>query len=108
MVTVRAFLAVAASSNWEVHQMDVHNTFLHGDLDENVYMKLRSSFSSNAPGKVYRLRKSLYSIRQAPRCWFAKLASLLQNYGFVHSSNYSLFTFNKGLVCINLLVLWMT
>ena len=81
MVTVRTFLAVAAAKNWALHQMDVHNAFLHGDLAEEVYMKPPHGFSSTR-GKVCRLLKSLYGLRQAPRCWFAKLVASLKKYGF--------------------------
>lgn len=49
MVTVRAFLAVGACQNWEVHQMDVHNVFLHSNLDEEVYLKLPHGFNINIP-----------------------------------------------------------
>ncbi|GAA0153631.1 transmembrane signal receptor [Lithospermum erythrorhizon] len=83
MVTVRTFPAVAAARNWELHWMDVHNAFLHGDLHEEFYMKLPPGLVIDHPGMVCRLKKSLYGLREAPRSWFAKLAASLKKYGFL-------------------------
>ncbi|XP_074297693.1 uncharacterized protein LOC141628447 [Silene latifolia] len=105
MVTIRTFLAVAAVKKWELHQMDVRNAFLHGDLSNEFYMRLPPGYSKGKEGKVCRLRKSLYGLRQAPRCWFAKLGSSLRTYGFIQSySHYSLFSYAKGEVRIHVLV----
>jgi len=40
MTSVRCFFSVAIAKGWELHQLDVNSAFLHGDLDEKVYMKL--------------------------------------------------------------------
>ncbi|CAA7037260.1 unnamed protein product [Microthlaspi erraticum] len=77
--------------------MDVHNAFLHGDLDEEVYMKPPPGFKTDDPTLVCRLRKSLYGLKQAPRCWFSKLRDALVKYGFAQSySDYSLFSRTRG------------
>ncbi|KAH9718013.1 retrovirus-related pol polyprotein from transposon RE1 [Citrus sinensis] len=98
-------LAVAVARDWELHQMDVNNAFLHGDLAEEVYMQLPPGFSTTSSGKVCRLRKSLYGLRQAPRNWFAKLAGALKSFGFDQSyADYSLFTFARHDISIYVLV----
>ncbi|KAA3485390.1 Retrovirus-related Pol polyprotein from transposon TNT 1-94 [Gossypium australe] len=80
MVTVRTFLAIVALKNCELHQMDVHNAFLHGDLDDEVYTKLPPGFDTLDPGTACKLRKSLYGLKQTPCCWFAKLVTTLKAY----------------------------
>ena len=86
--------------------MDVHYAFLHGDLSKKVYIPL--GFQGAQSGKVCRLRKSLYGKKQAPQCWFVKLVHSLRQYGFIQSYfDYSLFTYTKSIVHLNILVYLM-
>ncbi|GKA98673.1 ribonuclease H-like domain, reverse transcriptase, RNA-dependent DNA polymerase [Tanacetum coccineum] len=68
METIRLLLAIAANNKWEVHHLDVKSVFLHGDLKEEVYVTQPEGFIKREDnGKVYRLIKALYGLRQAPR-----------------------------------------
>ncbi|XP_019101847.1 PREDICTED: uncharacterized protein LOC109133301 [Camelina sativa] len=97
MTTVRIVLEIASAKNWELFQMDVHNAFLHSDLEEEVYMKLPPGFSTVDDKRVCRLKKSIYGLRQAPHCWFAKLSKALLEFGFTQNhKDYSLFTLVRG------------
>ena len=68
MVMICTVLVVAATRAWELHQMDVHNAFLHGDLEEIVYMNSPPSFLPEQYDMVCKVNKSLYGLKQAPRC----------------------------------------
>jgi hypothetical protein len=66
--------------------MDVKSAFLNDDLQEEVYVHQPSGFAiPGKEGKVLRLRKALYVLRQAPRAWNAKLDSTLKRMGFKQS-----------------------
>ncbi|XP_015165801.1 uncharacterized protein [Solanum tuberosum] len=91
MVTVRTIVALAASRQWHIHQMDVFNAFLHGELDDEIYMQLPQGFVSQRE-KVCRLTKSLYGLKQAPRQWNHKLIEALLKLKFQQSQHdHSLF-----------------
>lgn len=68
LVSIRCVLAVAAARHWHIHQL-VHNAFLHGDLDKEVYRTLQPSFCKEGENQVCRLNKSIYGLKAS----FSKL-----------------------------------
>ena len=62
MTNVRLLFAIAASQSWPLYQMDVKNAFLHGDLKEEVYMRIPQGVTSPSKKFVCHLRRSLYSM----------------------------------------------
>ena len=84
--TIRLVLSLALHFGWNVTQLDVSNAFLHGLLEEGVYMVQPPSFlDSSLPNHVCKLNKALYELKQVPRAWFATLSIFLLQYGFSNS-----------------------
>ena len=85
--SIRALLAFAVSRNMFIHQMDVVTAFLNGTLDEDIYMEQPEGYV--VPGKenlVCHLKKSLYELKQSPRCWNRSFKEFMISQGFVQSA----------------------
>lgn len=87
VTTIRLLLALASTNNWFLQQLDVQNAFLHGQLDEEVYMDLPPGLPHSQPNQVCRLKKSLYGLKQSSRQWFAKLSQSLLSQGYTRSTS---------------------
>lgn len=67
LTTMRLVLAVVAALNWDVQQLDINNAFLHGYINEDIYMQPPLGYTKVQPGQVCKLKRSLYGLKQASR-----------------------------------------
>ncbi|CAI7820490.1 unnamed protein product, partial [Closterium sp. NIES-54] len=82
--TLRVLLALAASLNLEVEQLDVCTAFLYGLLMEEVYMRQPPGYDDGS-GRVWKLKRTLYSLKQSPRGWYKRIDDFLLQHGFARS-----------------------
>lgn len=64
-------------SSWLIHQMDVKNAFLHGDLKEGIYMRPSLGLLTSNTTILRRLKRSVYGLKLAPRASFEKFRRTL-------------------------------
>ena len=84
LVTLRLVIALASYIGWDLHQMDVCNAFLNASLpDENTYMLMPQGYEKE--GKVMRLKKALYGLKNLPREWNLELSRYLLKIGLRRS-----------------------
>ena len=85
--SVWIILAIAAYFDYEIWQMDVETTFLNGNLTEDIYMMQPEGFvdPSNA-GKICKLRKSIYGLKQASRSWNIYFDEVVKGFDFIKNN----------------------
>ena len=85
--SLRTVIALAVQNGLKLHQMDVTTAFLNGELREEVYMKQPEGYAVEGKEElVCKLRKSIYGLKQSPRCWNSALDSHLKEMGFVQAA----------------------
>ena len=97
---------LTSTHGWDLHQLDIKNAFLHGDLAKEVYMEQPLEFVAQGEiDRVCSLRKSLYDLKQSPHAWFEKFSEVIEKFGMQKSkSDHSVFYKNSQVGIILLVV----
>ena len=96
--TIHLTLALTASRGSKVYKLDVKSAFLHGEINDEVFVEQSKGYEAKREEhKVYRLKKALYGLKQAPRAWFSKIEAYFVKKCFEKSvGDHTLFTKKNG------------
>lgn len=85
--SIRLMLAMVAKYDLELEQLDVKTAFLHGKLEETIYMRQPEGYAEKwNEGNVCLLQKSLYGLKQSPRQWYKRFDDFITGNQFMRSS----------------------
>jgi hypothetical protein len=108
LVTICLVLFMAISQGWSLPQLDVHNAFLNGVLEENVYMRQPLGYQNkDLPHHICKLDKAIYGLKQAPRAWYSRLSAKLQSHGFIASKDDSSLFFYSDSSCTMFILVYV-
>jgi hypothetical protein len=83
MTSIRTILSLVVVEDLHLEQLDVKTTFLHGDLEEEIYMQQPQGYEvKGKENLVCRLKKSLYGLKKAPRQWYLKFDRFMTEHGY--------------------------
>ncbi|KAL0289849.1 UNVERIFIED_CONTAM: hypothetical protein Sangu_2600600 [Sesamum angustifolium] len=97
MESIHIVLTISAQLGLPIYQLDVKSTFLNGGLEEEVYVEQPTGYIVQGKDeKVYRFKKSLYELKQAPRTWNSKIDGYFQANEFERSQSEPSLYVKKG------------
>lgn len=107
--TIRILLSLAVNSDWPLHQLDIKNAFLNGELAEEVFMCQPPGFEENLGSHtVCKLNKSLYGLKQSPRAWFDRFSKVIKEFGYVQGqADHTLFVKHAENEKITILIVYV-
>jgi hypothetical protein len=110
MTIIPTLIVVTSVRQWYISQLDVKNAFLNGDLQKKVYMALLPGVSHDSK-YVYKLKKTLYDLEQAPHAWFEKIFVVISSLRFVSSSHDYVYLLSALMqvvsFCFYMLITWL-
>lgn len=102
--SIRAMLAIAANKHYHIIKLDIKTAFLYGDITEDLYMHVPEGYEKQE-GKICKLRKSLYGLKQSPLKWNQKFSSALKSKGlFPLETEPCIFKTEKGDIILGIYV----